>query len=70
MSKLRTGRVHSRRSTAIGVVLIGLVQILLEAEKGPYQFEISADGYQPARILVPSQRTLVRGVIQLDQAAK
>ncbi len=45
-------------------------QILLEAERGPYQFQISADGYLPARILVPSERTVMRGVIPLDKAAR
>ncbi len=45
-------------------------QILLEAERGPYQFQVSADGYLPARILVPRERTVMRGVIPLEKAAR
>ena len=45
-------------------------EILLAAEEGPYQFEISADGYLPARILVPRERTVLRRAIPLEKAAR
>jgi hypothetical protein len=41
---------------------------VLEAENGPYHFRISADGYAPTRILVPSTRVVLRKTIKLDRA--
>jgi hypothetical protein len=41
---------------------------VLDAADGPYHFRISADGYAPARILVPSTRTVLRKTIKLDRA--
>ncbi len=45
-------------------------EIVLAAEEGPYQFEISADGYVPARLLVPKERTILRKNIALEKAPK
>jgi Carboxypeptidase regulatory-like domain len=45
-------------------------EILLAAENGPYQFEISAEGYLPARILVPRERVVLRRAIPLEKAAR
>ena len=45
-------------------------EILLAAENGPYQFEISAEGYLPARILVPRERMVLRRAIPLEKAAR
>jgi hypothetical protein len=45
-------------------------EIVLEAENGPYHFRISADGYAPARILVPSTRTVLRKAIKLEKVSK
>jgi hypothetical protein len=45
-------------------------QTVLEAEKGPYHFRISAEGYAPARFLVPNVRTVLRKTIKLEKAAK
>ena len=45
-------------------------EILLPAADGPYQFEISADGYLPERILVPRERLVLRRAIPLEKAAK
>jgi hypothetical protein len=39
----------------------------LAAEEGPYHFRISADGYAPERILVPSARTYLRKTIKLER---
>jgi hypothetical protein len=45
-------------------------QMMLEAEEGPYHFRISADGYKPVRILVPSTRTVLRKSFKLEKATK
>ncbi len=46
------------------------VEAVLAAEEGPYHFEISADGYVPARLLVPRERTILRKNIALEKAAR
>ncbi len=45
-------------------------ETLLAAEEGPYQLEISAEGYLPARILVPKKRMVLRKVVPLEKAAR
>ncbi len=39
----------------------------LEARDGPFHFRVSADGYAPVRILVPSVRTDLRKTIRLEK---
>ena len=46
------------------------LEVVLEAENGPYHFRISADGYSPLRILVPSARTVFRKTIKLEKSSK
>jgi hypothetical protein len=43
---------------------------VLEAKDGPYHFRISADGYAPARILLPSTHTVARKTIRLEKAIR
>jgi hypothetical protein len=45
-------------------------EIMLAAEEGPYEFEISADGYVPARFFVLRERTVLRKTIPLEKAAR
>jgi hypothetical protein len=45
-------------------------EISLEAEKGPFQLEISAEGYLPARIPVPKGRMILRRAVPLEKAAR
>jgi hypothetical protein len=39
----------------------------LDAETGPYQFKITADGYAPAQIVVPGGRMILREIIKLKK---
>jgi hypothetical protein len=45
-------------------------ELVLDAEKGPYHFRVSADDYKPVRILVPSTRTVLRKTFKLEKATK
>jgi hypothetical protein len=38
-----------------------------DAETGPYEFKITADGYAPAQIVVPGERMIRREVIKLKK---
>jgi hypothetical protein len=56
-----------RRGPRMGRSAPRRFEILLAAERGPYQLEIGADGYLPARILVPGERTVLRETVQLEK---
>jgi hypothetical protein len=45
-------------------------EIVLLAEEGPYEFEISADGYVPARLFAPRERAVLQKTIPLEKAAR
>jgi hypothetical protein len=45
-------------------------EVMLPAEEGPYQLEISAEGYVSARIYVPRERTVMRRAIPLEKASR
>jgi hypothetical protein len=45
-------------------------KLVLAAEEGPYEFELSADGYLPARLFVPKERTILRKTIALEKDSK
>ncbi len=42
----------------------------LEAEKGPYHFKITANGYAPAQVRIPGEQTSLREVVKLEKVSK
>jgi Carboxypeptidase regulatory-like domain len=59
-----------RRGPRMGRSAPRRFEISLAAENGPYQLEISAEGYIPARIYVPRERKVLRRTIPLEKAAR
>ena len=53
----RTGRTAPRK-----------FEVVLDAAKGPYHVEISADGYVAREIVFPAAQTVLRETIKLDKA--
>ncbi len=45
-------------------------QAMLDAVKGPYQVELSADGYVPAILQLRAEQTVLRDVVRLDKAPR
>ena len=54
---LRTGRTAPRK-----------FEVVLDAAKGPYHVEISADGYVAREIVFPAEQTVLRETIKLEKA--